>query len=443
MPAATGDLHRAFWESRARSLRKRINLGWWLQTLAAPLLASSLLTAAALLCARKFFPVTPALFSVLPAAGILCLVCAVTAWLASKKFESSENSLVRIEAALKLDNALSTARAGFAPWPGPREHAAPEVSWNWPRVLVPILGSLALLAAGVFLPISHEAPPRTDTPEPQAWRKISAELDRLADEKLADESYIEEVRQRLEDLISQQEDQWFGHSSLEATDALEQSHRAETTRAGEQLGQAEDALRGLQENPAAADRERLLEDFDNAMEGLRNGAMKPNAALLEQLGKTDLRNLGQIDPARLAELKDNLRKNSEALKQIGADGEAGGWAEELLGGADGEGGEHPDGEGGTAGAGGIQRGPGHDPDILGKQKDLTETGEGTPLESTDLSRALPGDLLELQDGEHQIDQSPSTMASGGMSSAPGKGGEQIWKQSLAPDEQRAFKKFYE
>ena len=65
------------------------------------------------------------------------------------------------------------------------------------------------------------------------------------------------------------------------------------------------------------------------------------------------------------------------------------------------------------------------------------------LEAKDLSRAAPGDLLELQDGEHDVDRSDSKPTAGGDTRALGKGGDRVWRDSLDPDEQRVLKRFFE
>jgi hypothetical protein len=50
--------------------------------------------------------------------------------------------------------------------------------------------------------------------------------------------------------------------------------------------------------------------------------------------------------------------------------------------------------------------------------------------------------LQIQDGEHTRDGSASVPSIGGDASK-GSGGDRIWRESLAPDEQRALKKYFE
>lgn len=66
------------------------------------------------------------------------------------------------------------------------------------------------------------------------------------------------------------------------------------------------------------------------------------------------------------------------------------------------------------------------------------------LESRDLSNTLPGDLLELQDGEHQVDERKVAIREGGVVEDLGEGGELIWKVApdLHPDEKKALREFF-
>jgi hypothetical protein len=160
----------------------------------------------------------------------------------------------------------------------------------------------------------------------------------------------------------------------------------------------------------------------------------------------------------MKQMQQNLQKGAEQLKeqgqgQNGEGGQGEEWLDELLadgshpgdkkcqGEGEGEGEGEKDGEG--PGKGGVNRGPGHDPNLLGKASQELETGDMQGLKATDLSKSLPGDLLELQDGEHDVDKSASQTKAGGDVSDTGKGGDRVWKESLDPQEQKALKKFFE
>jgi|688.fasta_scaffold199846_1 hypothetical protein len=461
--ATTGsEKNREHWLSRAREVSRRVNVAWWLEVMTAPLLVCGLLGSAALLVVRRHYPDTEGW--VVPVAlgagvGVLFLV---TWWLASRRFERPEQSLVRIEAAMRLRNALSAAEAGVGPWPEPVGSASRSATgdaglrWNWPRLVIPPLGALALLAAGWLIPVSSgTAGPKGPAEQPQAWQQLESQLDHLAKEEVVDEKYLEEMRKKLDELKEQKEEDWFSHSSLEATDSLKEGHKSEMQRMERELGRAEKALGALEKNAggmAPEERARQLNEFEQALQGLQNGAMKPNPQLLDQLKQLDPKNLGQLTPEQMQQLKENLQKHGDAMKQPGH-GEGGGdWEDELQGedgdgegegqgGGEGEGDGEGDGEG--PGRGGIDRGPGHDPSVLGKERDAVETGDLTGLEAKDLSRSMPGDLLQLQDGEHEAAKDPSEAGAGGDAKETGSGGDRVWREALDPEEQKALKRFYE
>jgi hypothetical protein len=445
MASPSETTNRDHWLSRAKQVALRVNIGWWLETFSAPLLVTALVAAFVILLVRREVESMERWQLAAGVGGVIVvLALACLAW-AARKFEKPEQSLVRIEAAMRMRNALSAASAGVAPWPAPVGRVNAGLSWQWTRVWVPIFGALILLAAGLFIPIGSHDRQKSNTPEePQAWKQLGAELDHLTKEEVVDEKYLEDTRKRLEELKAQEEEQWFSHSSLEATDSLKKSHEAETERVERELGRAEKALGALEKNAGSAteaEKNRLMEEFDQALQGLQNGAMKPNPKLLEQMKQLNLKDLAKLTPEQAAQLRENLKKHQEAMGKEKGQGEGEDWSDELLAGdGDGEGQEGPDDGGGK---GGVDRGPGHSPGVLGKQKDGLETGGLAGLEAKDLSRSTPGDLLELQDGEHDVDRSASRISEGGNIESTGKGGDRVWRDSLDPAEQRTLKRFFE
>ena len=437
MNSGSENPNRDYWQSKARRVARTVNFAWWLETLSSPLLITAMIGAAGLLVVRREFsqlaPWIPAAF-IATVALLLALGC--WAW-AARKFEKPEQSLVRIEAAMLMKNSLSAAQAGVAPWPAPSGKIDAGLAWQWPRLWVPPLGALALLAAGLLIPVTARSTDVSPAPDqPQAWKQLDAEIDHLTKEQVVDEKYLEETRKRLEELKSQEEEQWFSHSSLEATDSLKKSHRAETARVERELDRAEKALASLEKNAGAtnqAEKNRVMEEFDQALQGLQNGMMKPNPALLEQMKQLGSKEMANLTPKQIEQLRKNLKQASEAMKDDQGNGGGDDPSDELLAG---------EGESET-GNGGVDRGPGHSPGVLGEEKDLLETGKLTGLEATDISQATPGDLLELQDGEHDVDKTTSKITGGGDTDATGRGGDRVWKDALDPAEQQTLKRFFE
>jgi len=448
--------NRKYWLERAETLSRRVNLGWFLQVLSAPLLVYSVIGACAVLILRREIQGFSMPFAGAGVAAGLVVVIAASLAFAIRRFEKPEKSLVRIEAGAGLNTALTSANAGVASWPEAPVTPSAALKWHLPKTFIPPLAALVLLALGLFIPIS--AKQRTDpspSRQPQAWSQIDAQLEQLAEDKMVDEEYIKEMEKRLEELRAQEEQDWFNHASLEATDSLKESQNSNMEKLERDLNEAGNALEALAENADkmnAAQKQKLTEEFEQALQGLQNGAMKPNKALLDQLSKLDPNDLGKLTPEQMEKLKENMEKLKESLENAGqGQGEGDDWSDQLLGDGEGEGegsgngdgdGQGEDGEGDGSGKGGINRGPGHDPNVLKGAKDPLDVGELTALEAKDLSRAIPGDLLQLQDGKHTVDENASKASAGGAG-AQGKGGDRVWKDSLAPDEQRALKNYFE
>ncbi|MEK7952529.1 hypothetical protein [Luteolibacter soli] len=444
---------RDAWTRHAAAVARKINLAWWIQTLSTPLVTVGLVGACVLLLIRREAPDSQAWVLGLSAFGTVALLAGIAWLVARRRFEKPEQSLVRIEASMRLRNALSAAKAGVAPWPELPPKVDAGVEWHWQRVLIPPFAALLFLVAGLFFPVSARTNPVVDKDEPLAWAKLESDLQRLDEDKTLDETYIEEMKKKLEELRAQKEEDWFSHSSLEATDSLKKEHTSQVDKLERELERADKALGNLEKNAggmSAADKEKLLNQFDQALQGLQNGALKPNSKLLDQLKQLDPKNLGQIPPDQLQQLRDAMKKAGKACKDCqGGDCQGDEWLDELLdgdgkgkGGGSGDGDKDGDKDGEGAGKGGVDRGPGHSPGMLGAEGKKLDTGDLTGLESKDLSRSLPGDLLQLQDGEHDVDKSAVGSHAGGEAGATGDGGDRVWKDALDPDEQKAMKKFF-
>ena len=432
------------WRVIAQRTSRKINLGWWLQVLSTPLLITGLIIACGILIMRRELETLPSLYISLGTIAVLSLTGFISWLFAKPKFESSKESLVRLEASMSLRNALTAADHEVAPWPDVPAHIDDGTRWHWKRILPPILGSVLIIASGFFIPIHAKTDLQNAPQQPSAWNELETNLNQLGDQDIVQEEYIDEMREKLEKLREQSPDEWFSHSSLEATDTLKQNHQNEQESLRNKLQRAESNLSELQHGGSKmnkAQRERLLEGFDQALQQMQQGNMKPNEELLKQLQELDPQALGELTPEQMDQLRKNMREHAEKLKQQGEGQEGdqdcdGDGENEGEGGEEGEGNQQP-------GNGGINRGPGTAPDLLG---DLTESngkGKFERLESNNLQHALPGDLLTTQDGEHDVDKSPQGLTAGGTSSSKGQGGGRVWRESLLPEEKKALKKFFE
>lgn len=428
------------WKKRAQQTARKINLGWWLQTLATPLLVASLSTAGIILILRRelesysyqeFAIASAVIFTIL---GIICFM------IARRRFETSDESLVRIEAKMKLQNALTAADQGIAQWPELPSSINDGVQWHWKRLLPPLLGSLLILICGFLIPIQAKADAASDQ-QPHAWEKLESSLEVLEDQEIVQEEYLDEIREKLEELRDQSPEEWFSHSSLEATDNLLKNHASEQEQLKNSMQRFEQTLDALQNPPvnmSAQQRQQLMNQLDQALQKMEQGAMKPNKELLDQLKNLDPSQLKQLSQEQLDQLRENMRRKSQQLSQ--GNSYKPGEGEGSEGDGDGEGSE---GDGDKPGKGGISRGPGHAPNPLGEVRPDTGAGDHEGLQSTDHSNSLPGDLLETSDSEHNVDKSTRAPREGGSTEGSGKGGNHVWKNSMLPNEKKALKKFFE
>lgn len=445
------------WLSKSTKVARGINLAWWLETIAAPLVIIGIAGAAALLLVRHLLPGV-SLIELSAWTGGSLIIVSLVSWLVAKRhFETPESSMVRIEETMEMGNALSAARAGVRSWPPLPAKVDTGFTWNWPRIVVPPLAAITLLAGGLFIPVKASSNGTNSAKsEPQAWERIEADLERLEREDNIDENYIEETRKQLEELRSTDEDEWFSHSSLEATDALEQKHNSELNKLERDLDVASRTLGSLQEQNGKLPKNRkdaLTEQFDQALQGLQNGALKPNEELLEQLKNLDPQNLGQLNQDQVDQLRENLEKAKQACKDCKGNGNGGPsdeFIDALLDGDQPMGGEPnqgnqegPEGEEQEGGRGGIDRGPGHSGGVLGDKSDPLASGDLETLKAKDLSNSLPGDLLQLQDSAHDASTDPVKPQSGGSIGSTGAGGDRVWRESLDPEEQKTIKRFFE
>ncbi|MDP7108179.1 MAG: hypothetical protein QGH41_13920, partial [Roseibacillus sp.] len=190
-----------------------------------------------------------------------------------------------------------------------------------------------------------------------------------------------------------------------------------------------------------------LNEFEEALQGLNQGKMKPNQGLLDQLKELDPENLEQLSEEQLDQLRENMKQHAKNCQQCQGGGEPGAqgqgdgddWLNDLLN-------EGPEN-------GGPQekqpeafekrnRGPGSAPGVLGQISPDVNSGDLEGLESTDLSKSLPGDLLELNTGKHEVDRSKVGPRAGGTVEGEAKGGARVWKDSLLPSEKSALKEFF-
>ena len=435
------------WNRRAAAVARQLNLGWWLERFNQLVLVGLVLFAVALLAGRTWWAdwITPEMVGL--GLGGLLLVLAAVAWLLGRKrFVDARKGLVRLDEKLRLNNRLVSAAAKVGPWPElpPDPLGAAGFRWNLQRAWLPCLSALLLVVAASWVPIPERSAATAQVVEPSAWEQMEDWLATLEEEDLIGEEKIEELASRIEELRDQPEEEWFSHSSLEATDSLQQSLGLEIRDLAEEMKTLERNLSALQKfssQMSEAAKEEARKEMEEALKALDGAGLPLNEALRKQLSEVDPSQLGQetlskLSNEQLQSLQKQLQKGSGALgsmEGLPEMGEGTGLGEEGMG--FGEEGEMP-------GAGGITRGKGDAPIFFDDQADDLGTDNLERVTNGDFSKAAIGEVLGLGETEREIDEAASTPVAGGAVGSAGKGGEAVSRETLLPDEQAALKRYF-
>ena len=435
------------WRRHAKRLARFINFAWWLERWNTLLLVASLIGAVAILILRdqriELIPST----SIIIVDAVLVLL-ALSAWLLARdRFVAVGEAYVRLEKELHLHNALSTARAGVGPWPAlpPRDQLDSGYGWNWPRLAAPSLIACALLTTAFLIPVRPlSGDDQAGPEEPPAWEDIDSWLKELEEEDAADETDLERTAERVAQLRNQPEEEWYSHSSMEATDTLKQQLAESIRRLEKDSATANRSLGALQNHSSQlseASRRRLTSEYNDALEGMKSGGLRPNSALLNSLQNIDLNNLSSLSPSQLQQLRNSLKQTSGSCsKCLGGLGVPAGWRNDadLLsqGGKGAPGLRFPDG-------GPIKRGPGEAPISLSQNPSDLGTNNLEEVSSKDYSRATFGDTLAIGEGEHKVDKSAAGPRSAGAVRSTGEGGDRIWRESLLPSEREVLGRYFQ
>ena len=450
----------ARWERRARLLAAEINAGWWLSSWLPTALAIGLAGTFALLWARwQALELVPFAWG---AIGVALVLAAVAAWFQSRpRFESVASARVLLEERLGLHARLSSAAAGVGDWPGRRI----DLDGRWPVriratrpvMLLAMVG--AMLAAAMVIPVADAGAFRRRAIEAPADAEIVSKwVDELRREEAIDERSASEVNDRIEAILERPRDAWYEHATLEAAGTLREQTAAELAALARNLAAAERAAASLAASPAGSEKQRDSQALAAAARQLALGGMRPAGDAGTKLGKEAAEALADLSPEQLRELAAALRANRSKLKAalaraanfdlaaLGPDSDCEGCqpcgiCQECREGK-------PCKKGACAacsraGRGGISRGPGEAPMKAGKEEDLGATRRELVTAPTDVERSAAGELLDVVDAEHAVDESAYVGPQAGGTIAPSAdGGGPSRVDNLLPREQDAVRRFF-
>ncbi len=430
------------WDHAMARLAFRVNLGWWLQRWLPLAMALGLASAAGLLALRMLGlpylqPAWIVIASLMIAAGAL-------AWVrAHGSFETKTDARIRLEDALNLKARLSAAAGGVAPWPDPPLTAVPmPVSWRWQRPLAGLACCAALLVLAVLLPVPSRAGSQARIIEkPGAVRELESWLEALRKDNAVKPENVEEVREKIEDLLKRPSDQWYEHASLEAADHLRDETGRQLQELGASLEQARGSLSTLQQmggTLSQESRQGLQNQLQQNLQGLRSGAMQAGDDLMKQLQGLDPQSMQGMSKEDLDKLQERLKQNADALHEALANAPQFSFKETPVS-KDGKnhGSRDVDDDADPA------RGRGDADLTLKRDETNLHTKDTEPMKpAIDLERVAPGDLLGTNDAAPKVGQNAALGANGGRIGSTGEGGAAIFKESLLPAEREVLRRYF-
>ncbi len=439
------------WQKLARRTAWKVNAGWLMEMLTPWLVGAGALGFAGIVWLRSR-GIAVEMVQVWPwVAGALVVLISAAVILAKKHFMGTDAALVRLEAQLHLHNALTVARLGRASWPEIPESVMDGLSWRWSRVGGPFAACAVCLLAAFYLPITPDAAAVIPDAEPQAWQKMDEWLEKLQEEKIITPEAEADQQAKLDALRNQPQEKWFSHESLNASDTLKEQLQREIANMGRNLSNAERSLNALQnygDKLSEQAKEQMLKEFAEAMEQMKSGSLPLDPSLLNELSQIDPKNLKSMSKEQLDQLRESLKNKGGTCDKMG---EGFGQGKGFLG--DGEGEDDaasqkfrdgmatgPEGEG--PGNGGITRGPGTAPLTLSDEENNFGTGKNEGVKSEDFSKAQLGTTLGIQDGKHEVDKTVTSPTAAGAVKSQGQGGEQVWRESLTPEEKAVLKRVF-
>jgi uncharacterized protein YukE len=307
-----------YWQKLGCRQARQINIGWW-GVYMVPLTTVVVLVISLLLLPARKWDLLSATYMGPVTLGIL-LLCGLIAYRrASKHFIGQAEVLARLDATCHLHNRLSAAFQGVGDWPDPPSTPPAKPRWNPNRTLLPLIASLSALLCATFLPLQAAAPALPPPPmrELSAWTAVELSIERLQEQGVFEEEALEAVREQLESLRAQPQENWYRPSSMEASDHLRE-------QVGQSARDLQQALTTAAASLATAARKKLtdsarddiLKQLGETLDALEQGMLPLDAETLETLSRLataeGLKGIA-LDPEALEELLKQLKEQSESL----------------------------------------------------------------------------------------------------------------------------------
>ena len=442
-------MHQDKWHYYFKSLRRKLNCGWVLQRFE-PLLLAYLLI---LLCVSfisksrypEFYEYCPYFIELALLAGFS--LCALIAYvLAQKKFFSLREVILHYDEKYHFNCALLRAYDGEQAWPALPDKLEGGFVLDLKKTFIFAGLTFALIFGAQWIPIAAK---QKEIPlqQPSSWNQLDNLITNLEQDDTLDQQQISDFRDKLNELQNKEPDDWFTHSTLEASESLlsslmqtseEHSRNVnEATQLLEQIEAMREYLEKIDKGEIQVSKEyeqqlrrtlqRLDKEWDDELKDLMRQYMKMNKDMLTEMKKMKpseyVSGSGDVDQEKL---KEWLRRMLEQKKQQCKACEGGGCSS-CQG-------------GGLPGRGDITRGPGDGGDPLGDKESEKQKTKVEAVRNEDMNRARPGELLGTSEGEHKLEKDQwRGSQEGGKTDNQGSGGDAIWKENLLPEEQELLR----
>lgn len=429
---------RQYWERTTAFLAVRINIAIWLERFAPVLFGVCTAGAVVLYALRRLDrPVEWGWVGLLIGA---VAGAAFVWWRLARSFFSRRDARILLERQWRLDAALTAATEGITPWP-PAATAKPRVLvWQASAILGWLAAAIILLAASVWLPVTvaAAAPPRP-VEKPPSLAQTEALLRELARADVAAPESIDQLAAQARELANRPAEEQYTHSGLEAADTLRDQTMSAIENLARELESASSALAPLESASGALADEAVKGAADQlgaALQGLRDGRLKPSENLLSTLNAAGASHLRGLSPQQLSRLRSALNAASGRVRGVAGAAGAGARIARPS--------QTPgEGEGFGVGTGEVTRGRGDAPLFFSRDPSARLEGLMQGLGNDDLARATLGDLVETSKDRHEVDRTRAAgPTSAGVVAAPARGGEAVWIDRLTPAERAVLKDFF-
>ena len=435
------------WLEYFKILRRKLNLGWVLQGFE-PLFLSFLVL---LLCLSfvlksrfpEFYESLPYLFEMSLIFILLVSVLFAYFW-AKKKFFSLREVVLHYDEKYHFNCVLLRAYDGEQDWPELPDNLEGGFTLDFRKTGVFCALSMLIISCIAWIPVSAL---KQDIPlqQPSSWNQIDRLVTDLEENEMLDQDQISDFREKLNELEEQDPDDWFTHSSLEASESLLSSLMQTSEEQSKNVNQANELLEQIEalreylekvekgeiqvseefEQQLRRTLKRLDKEWDDELKDLMRQYMKMNKELMNQMKQMKpseyVSGAGDVDQEKL---KEWLKKMLEQKKNECKDCDKQGCSSCQ----------------GLPGMPGIGRGPGWGGDPLGDKESEKQKTKIETVRNEDMNRARPGELLGTSEGEHKLEKErwKGKQTSEGTKNK-GSGGDAIWKENLLPEEQELLR----